>query len=91
MTDQTSIMHAAKDMMAGIHGGNYPILLDELRPIINALVQYKWSLAQNNSDYSKKTILPNEINHFDATFNLNLLEMDTTENNSNASVFKIPD
>ncbi len=39
--DQSSIIKAAKDMMAGKITGNYPVLLNEMKPIVSTLAQYK--------------------------------------------------
>ena len=39
--DQSSIINAAKDMMAGKNAGNYPVQLKEMNPIVSILAQYK--------------------------------------------------
>jgi len=49
--DQSSIIKAAKDMMAGKTMGNYPVLLNEMKPIVPTLAQYKRVIdKQDDSD-----------------------------------------
>lgn len=39
--DQSTILNAAKDLLAGKISGNYPVVLDEMKPVITNMVQYK--------------------------------------------------
>ncbi|MGR8930869.1 MAG: phosphomannomutase/phosphoglucomutase [Gammaproteobacteria bacterium] len=39
--DQSSVLKAAKDLIQGKHVGNYPMKLEEMQPIITAMVQFK--------------------------------------------------
>ncbi len=61
--DQSSIIKAAKDMMAGKTSGNYPVLLNEMKPIISTLSQYKRVIDnQDNNDFNA------DENHIDDSF-----------------------
>lgn len=67
--DQSSIVQAAKDMMVGKHSGNYPVLLDEMRPIITTLAQYKRVMNQEAVHPVENT----EHDFFDTSFNFDVL------------------
>lgn len=69
--DQSSILKAAKDMMTGKNVGNYPIQLDEMRPIISTLAQFKRVIAQEGSAVKDNN---DDLGLFDESFDLDFLE-----------------
>ena len=74
--DQGSILKAAKDMMTGKHVGNYPIQLNEMRPIISTLAQLKRVITQFNNPVQT----PSEIvepDMFNESFDIDFLEDST--------------
>ena len=71
--DQSSILKAAKDMLQNKTAGNYPMQLDEMRPIIAALVQFRRVMDQEGAPGSDE----NEINaydFFDESFDVDFLD-----------------
>ncbi len=60
--DQSTIIKAAKDLMAGKLGGNYPVLLEEMNPIITTLAQYKRAVDHEGS------LEPTEMDDFEDSF-----------------------
>ncbi|WP_415879127.1 phosphomannomutase/phosphoglucomutase [Methylomonas sp. TEB] len=71
--DQSSILKAAKDMMTGKQVGHYPVQLDEMRPIISTLAQFKRILEQEKSP-SKPTEESGEYDFFDESFDIDFIE-----------------
>jgi phosphomannomutase / phosphoglucomutase len=71
--DQSTILKAAKDMMTGKNVGNYPVQLEEMRPIISTLAQFKRAIDQNEvspHDQSENK----EPDFFDESFDIDFLE-----------------
>lgn len=83
--DQSSILKAAKDMMTGKQVGHYPVLLDEMRPIISTLAQFKRIIEQEKSP-SKETNSEGEYNFFDESFDIDFVE----ESPSSPQVASVP-
>ncbi|MCQ8118108.1 phosphomannomutase/phosphoglucomutase [Methylomonas rosea] len=71
--DQSSILKAAKDMMTGKQVGHYPVQLDEMRPIISTLAQFKRILEQEKSP-SKAPDELGEYDFFDESFDIDFIE-----------------
>ncbi|MDX8128216.1 phosphomannomutase/phosphoglucomutase [Methylomonas sp. OY6] len=71
--DQSSILKAAKDMMTGKQVGHYPVQLDEMRPIISTLAQFKRILEQEKSP-SKVPDELGEYDFFDESFDIDFIE-----------------
>ncbi|NOV32510.1 phosphomannomutase/phosphoglucomutase [Methylomonas sp. ZR1] len=71
--DQSSILKAAKDMMTGKQVGHYPVQLDEMRPIISTLAQFKRILEQEKSP-SKVPEESGEFDFFDESFDIDFIE-----------------
>ena len=71
--DQSGILNAAKDMLQGKSMGSYPMQLDEMQPIIAAMVQFKRVMDQEDSP-----LLPGDENKpydfFDESFDIDFLE-----------------
>lgn len=75
--DQRSILKAAKDMAAGKSGGNYPVQLLEMQPIITTIAKLKRIVIQEN--IAEKTNNQSPIEHqepivFEESFDLDYLE-----------------
>ncbi len=71
--DQSSILKAAKDMMTGKQVGHYPVQLDEMRPIISTLAQFKRILEQEKSPGKAPEEL-GEYDFFDESFDIDFIE-----------------
>ncbi len=71
--DQSSILKAAKDMMTGKNVGHYPVQLDEMRPIIATLSQFKRILEHEKSP-SQTADQTGELDFFDESFNIDFVE-----------------
>ncbi|MCK9608751.1 MAG: phosphomannomutase/phosphoglucomutase [Methylomonas sp.] len=71
--DQSGILNAAKDMLQGKTMGSYPMQLDEMQPIIAAMVQFKRVMDQQDSP-----LLEDDENKpydfFDESFDIDFLE-----------------
>ncbi len=74
--DQGSILKAAKDMMTGKHVGNYPIQLNEMRPIISTLAQFRRVISQVNAQ-QPSTEENQEPDMFNESFDIDFLEDST--------------
>ncbi len=48
--DQSSILKAAKDLLSGKISGNYPVHLNEMKPVITNIVQYKRVVDQQGEE-----------------------------------------
>ena len=76
LQDQSSILKAAKDMMKGRNVGNYPVQLNEMRPIITTLAQFK--RVMNEEDIPLKTLEATDESHFfDESFDIDYQEEST--------------
>lgn len=71
--DQSSILKAAKDMMTGKQAGHYPVQLDEMRPIISTLAQFKRILEQEKSPVKASEEM-GEYDFFDESFDIDFVE-----------------
>ncbi len=76
--DQSTIIKAAKDMMAGKISGNYPVILDEMSPIITTLAQYKRALGHDESDLSQLASSDSDLDDsfFDEGLDTGFLNLD---------------
>lgn len=72
--DQASILKATKDMMLGKHVGNYPMQMEEMQPIISAIVQFKRVISQENSIEDGRKAENEDDGFFDESFDLELAE-----------------
>ncbi|WP_427501303.1 phosphomannomutase/phosphoglucomutase [Methylomonas sp. MED-D] len=72
--DQSVILKAAKDMMAGKKVGNYPVLLEEMQPIISALAQFKRILQQEQTAEPTGTGFADDHDFFDESFDIDFVE-----------------
>lgn len=85
--DQSGILNAAKDMLQGKAMGSYPMQLEEMQPIIAAMVQFKRVMDQNDSP-----LLGGDENKaydfFDESFDIDFLEEATPANS--ASIQTVP-
>lgn len=71
--DQSTILKAAKDMMTGKNVGNYPVQLDEMRPIISTLAQFKRVIDQENAPAQSKSEA-GDADFFDESFDIDFME-----------------
>jgi phosphomannomutase/phosphoglucomutase len=71
--DQSSVLKAAKDMMTGKQVGHYPVQLDEMRPIISTLAQFKRILEQEKSPKNAAEEL-GDYDFFDESFDIDFIE-----------------
>ena len=78
--DQSSILKAAKEIMQGKQGGNYPVQLDEMLPMITSLAQFKRVLDQDNTAMSNSTPTKDR-DFFDESFDIDFLEDTKLPNN----------
>lgn len=70
--DQSGILNAAKDMLQGKSMGSYPMQLDEMQPIIAAMVQFKRVMDQKDSPLDGDENKPYDL--FDESFDIDFLE-----------------
>lgn len=71
--DQSGILKAAKDMLQGKAMGSYPMQLDEMQPIIAAMVQFKRVMDQQDSPlFDADEHKANDF--FDESFDIDFLE-----------------
>jgi phosphomannomutase/phosphoglucomutase len=59
--DQSTIIKAARDFLSGKLSGNYPIILEEMNPIITTLAQYKRALDHEETDLDQLTLDDNDL------------------------------
>ena len=71
--DQSSILKAAKDMLQGKHVGNYPMQLEEMQPIIAAMVQFKRVISQGGMPVVRDD-KSNGHDFFEESFGIDLIE-----------------
>ena len=71
--DQLSILKAAKDMFQGKNIGSYSMQLDEMQPIITAMVQFKRVMDQGGKPVQDATE-SQEHDFFDESFDIDFLE-----------------
>lgn len=71
--DQRAILKAAKDMIQGKTVGNYPMQLEEMQPIIAAMVQFKRVLNKENTGLTEHNE-NQELDFFDESFDLDFME-----------------
>ncbi|MCQ8102764.1 phosphomannomutase/phosphoglucomutase [Methylomonas sp. SURF-2] len=71
--DQSGILKAAKDMLQGKPMGSYPMQLEEMQPIIAAMVQFKRVMDQPDSALSERSgTKANDF--FEESFDIDFLE-----------------
>ncbi len=77
--DQSTIIKAAKDMMSGKLSGNYPVILEEMNPIITTLAQYKRAIDHEETDLDKLALSEDDLgdNFFDEGLDTGFLDMDS--------------
>jgi len=79
--DQTSILKATKDLVAGKNVGSYPINLSEMKVIISNLIQFNRVMNSEGNDLSTG-IEEDDDDFFDEPSGVNFLDMDLdTEKN----------
>lgn len=71
--DQSGILNAAKDMLQGKSMGSYPMQLDEMQPIIAAMVQFKRVMDQTESPLLEG-VENKPYDFFDESFDIDFLE-----------------
>ncbi len=72
--DQSSILKAAKNMIQGKHGGNYPMRLEEMQPIIAAMSQFTRVINQGGEPGAQSAKEADTDDFFDESFDLGILE-----------------
>lgn len=75
--DLGSILKAAKDIMTGKIAGNYPIHIDEIRPIVTTLAQFKHTL-DHDPDEQLQAGRSNIIDNFFDTSGMDLSLLHTS-------------
>ena len=74
LQDQSTILKAAKDMMTGKKVGNYPINLNEMRPIISTLAQFKRVLDHDPNAAQEDNADDALADFFDESFDFSILD-----------------
>lgn len=72
-SDQSTILKAAKDMMAGKNVGNYPIVLNEMRPIVSAMAQFKRIIGQDDGSVKAQDV-GDVYDFFNESFDMDFVE-----------------
>ncbi|TPQ29284.1 phosphomannomutase/phosphoglucomutase [Methylomonas koyamae] len=71
--DQSSILKAAKDMMTGKSAGHYPVQLDEMRPIVSTLAQFK-RILEHEKQPEKPVEVDEDFDFFEESFDMDFVE-----------------
>ncbi len=76
--DQSTIIKAAKDMMSGKLSGNYPVILEEMNPIITTLAQYKRAIDHEETDLDQLALADSDLgdDFFDEGLDTGFLDLD---------------
>lgn len=75
--DQSSILKAAKDMMTGKSAGHYPVQLDEMRPIVSTLAQFK-RILEHEKQPEKAIEVDEGFDFFEESFDMDFVEPSQT-------------
>jgi phosphomannomutase/phosphoglucomutase len=86
LLDQSSILKAARDLLAGKVSGNYPIVLKEMHPVITKMMQFKRINTQENFNTEEDQ----DPGLFDESFDLDFLEEVPAEFKNHISQKSIP-
>jgi phosphomannomutase / phosphoglucomutase len=73
--DQSSIIKATKDLLNGKIAGNYPVNLNEMKPIISTIVQYKRVLDNKGNVQTPDTELDFDDGFFDDGLDTSFLDI----------------
>ncbi|MBS3964441.1 MAG: phosphomannomutase/phosphoglucomutase [Methylomonas sp.] len=71
--DQASLLKAVKDLMQGKIAGNYPLKINELQPVVSAMVQIKRVLEQAPVPASKPIVVDEDA-FFNDSFDIDFTE-----------------
>ncbi len=72
--DQSTILKAAKDFLAGKLSGNYPVILEEMNPVITSMAQYKRAIDHEEVDLEQLNIEEGD-DFFDEGLDTGFLDM----------------
>ncbi len=77
--DQSTIIKAAKDFLSGKLSGNYPVILEEMNPIITTLAQYKRAIDHEETDLEQLALDDNDLgdDFFDDGLDTGFLNMNS--------------